>query len=45
MLDAYVGRERERLLPIARQHLDQLEKAVSVLSRSDLVDPASSRAT
>lgn len=45
MLDAYVGRERERLLAIARQHLDQLEQAVSVLSTSDLADPASGRAT
>jgi DNA-binding GntR family transcriptional regulator len=39
MLDAFVARDRERLLSISRQHLDQLEDTVSDLSATGLFEP------
>jgi DNA-binding GntR family transcriptional regulator len=38
MLDAFVARDRARLLRITRQHLDELETTVSDLSATDLFD-------
>jgi hypothetical protein len=39
MLDAFVARDRNRLLRITRRHLDVLETTVSDLAASSLFDP------
>jgi DNA-binding GntR family transcriptional regulator len=38
MLDAFIARDRARLLRITRQHLDELESTVSDLSATGLFD-------